>query len=83
MTQEELLLGKILQYKGYFASVNFSAEDKCFFGKIILQEPSIVINDVVSFEGRNVKELESAFENAVDSYLEACLELKKKPQHIL
>ena len=29
MTQE------ILQYKGYYGSVNFSVEDKCFFGKII------------------------------------------------
>ena len=60
--------GKILQYKGYYGSVNFSAEDKCFFGKILN------INDLVSFEGMNVKELKSAFQEAVDSYLQACLE---------
>lgn len=29
----------ILQYKGYYGSVNFSAEDKYFWGKIIFQEP--------------------------------------------
>jgi predicted HicB family RNase H-like nuclease len=71
---------EILQYKGYYGSVNFSAEDKYFWG-IIFQEP-IGINDVVSFEGLTLVHLKSAFEKAVDSYLHY-LELKKEPQNVL
>lgn len=63
----------ILQYKGYFASVQFSAEDEVFFGKVL------GINDLVSFEGTTVKELKNAFEEAVDDYLETCKALDKAP----
>jgi predicted HicB family RNase H-like nuclease len=75
MTQE------ILQYKGYYGSVNFSAEDKCFFGKIILIGNNDA--DLVSFEGLTLVHLKSAFEKAVDSYLQACLELNKEPHNVL
>ena len=63
----------ILQYKGYLASVHFSAEDEVFFGKLL------GINDLVSFEGTNVNELKQAFHEAVDDYLQTCKELKKDP----
>lgn len=63
----------ILQYKNYYGSVHFSAEDEVFFGKII------GINDLVSFEGASVKELKRSFQEAVKDYLDTCRKLKKEP----
>lgn len=67
-------MNDILQYKNYYASVQFSAEDEVFFGRIL------GINDLVNFEGTNVKELKNAFEEAVDDYLKTCKELNKEPE---
>lgn len=62
-----------LEYKDYIATVNFSAEDEVFYGKIE------GINDLVTFEGSSVDELKQSFEDSVDDYLETCKELGKKP----
>ncbi|RZL05572.1 MAG: type II toxin-antitoxin system HicB family antitoxin [Pedobacter sp.] len=62
------------EYKDYIGTVEFSAEDRIFFGRIQ------GINDLVTFEGASVKELESAFKASVDEYLELCTSLGKKPQ---
>ena len=64
---------KAMNYKGYFAKVEFDPEDHIFVGHII------GIQDVVGFHGESVKELESAFKEAVDNYLEACEKLNQKP----
>ena len=64
---------KAMNYKGYFAKVEFDPEDHIFVGHII------GIQDVVGFHGESVKELETAFKGAVDNYLEACKKLKQKP----
>lgn len=63
----------VLEYKGYTGSVEFSAEDKVFFGKLT------GIRDVVTFEGETVKKLTKAFQDAVNDYLAMCLELGKEP----
>jgi len=63
----------ILQYKDYYASVHFSAEDEVFHGKIL------GISDLVTFEGASVKELKKAFHEAVEDYLDTCKQLKKEP----
>lgn len=51
-----------LTYKGYMGLVNFSEKDSVFFGKIE------GIDGLVNFEGESVKELTSAFHEAVDDY---------------
>jgi predicted HicB family RNase H-like nuclease len=66
-------MNDILQYKGYYASLHFSAEDDVFFGKIL------GIDDLVNFEGASVKDLKKAFHEAVDDYLATCEELGKEP----
>jgi predicted HicB family RNase H-like nuclease len=66
-------MDNILQYKNYYASVNFSAMDEVFYGKLL------GINDLVSFEGASVKELKAAFKEAVEDYLETCQEIGKSP----
>lgn len=66
-------MNDILKYKDYYGSVQFSAADEVFYGKIL------AINDLVSFEGSSVQELKAAFEEAVEDYLETCLEMDKVP----
>lgn len=66
-------MNDILQYKGYYASVHFSAADEVFYGKIL------GINDLISFEGASVKELKTSFEEAVEDYLETCALISKTP----
>jgi len=61
----------VMKYKEYLATVHYSAEDEVFYGKVE------GIEDLVSFEGQNVKELKSAFQDAVDDYEELC-EIKGK-----
>jgi predicted HicB family RNase H-like nuclease len=64
-------MNDILQYKDYNASVHFSADDEVFYGKIL------GINDLVSFEGSSVKELKKAFKEAVEDYLDVCIDVRK------
>lgn len=59
----------ILNYKGFIGTVNYSTEDEILFGKI--EE----INDLVTFEGKNVEEIKNAFYEAVDDYIVLCKEL--------
>ena len=64
----------ILKYKDYIGTVNFSSDDEIFYGKIE------GINDLISFEADNVKDLKASFEEAVDDYLETCRLAKKNPE---
>jgi len=59
-------MNNIIKYKGFIGSVQFSAEDTCFFGKIE------GIDDLVTFEGSEVGELKDAFREAVEDYLKLC-----------
>lgn len=62
----------VLEYKGFIGTVNYSAEDRVFFGKVE------GINDLVTFEGTTVDELERAFNEMVDLHIEDC-EREGKP----
>lgn len=62
-----------LEYNGYLGTVEFSADDKVFFGKIQ------GINDLILFEGESVSELENSFKESVDDYLGTCKEIGKEP----
>lgn len=63
----------VLEYKGYTGSVEFSANDQVFFGKIT------GIRDVVTFEADTVKKLIHAFKESVDDYLATCIQQGKQP----
>lgn len=63
-----------MKYKNYAGTVEYSEEDSCLFGRLL------GISDVISYEGESVAELRTAFEEAVDDYLETCEELGKNPQ---
>ena len=62
-----------MSYKGYAARIEYDNADHIFTGRIA------GIRDVVSFHGSSVEELERAFRESVDDYLEACKKLGQSP----
>ena len=64
----------ILEYKGYYTKIEFSAEDKVLFGKIE------GIGDLVNFESESPETIEAEFHKAVDDYLAFCRDLGKSPE---
>ena len=63
-----------MKYKQYKARIEYSEKDRCFVGHIA------GIIDIVGFHGDTVAELQEAFEEAVEDYLETCEKLNKSPQ---
>ncbi len=57
----------IITHKGFIGSVNYSADDRVFYGKIE------GINDLVTFEGTTVDELETAFKLMVEEHIKDCI----------
>lgn len=57
----------ILKYKGFIGSVHFNAEDRIFFGRIE------GIDDLVTFEGTTVDELEESFKFMVEEHIADCV----------
>lgn len=66
-------MSNIIQYKGYFASVDYSVEGKVLYGKIE------GINDLINFESESADQIENEFHEAVDEYLRYCESIGKKP----
>lgn len=64
----------MLKYKGYLGHVTYDDEAKIFHGEVSL------VKDVVTFQGKHVDELEDAFRESVDDYLEWCKELNQSPE---
>lgn len=55
-----------LSYKEYIGTVSFSAEDRLFYGKVE------GIDDLITFEGSTVEELDAAFRYMVDQHIADC-----------
>ena len=62
-----------LEYKGYKARIEYSADDNCLYGKIL------GINDLVMFDAEAASEIATAFHEAVNGYLQFCKSEGKKP----
>ena len=62
-----------MTYKDYSARVEYDAHDRIFVGHLA------GIRDVIGFHGKTVAQLERAFREAVDDYLDACAQLGQKP----
>ena len=54
---------KELTYKNFKGTIEYSKEDKIFFGKITN------IKDLVFYKGKNLKELKNNFELIVNDYI--------------
>jgi predicted HicB family RNase H-like nuclease len=64
----------MMEYKGYFGTVEYDAEAKLFHGDIINTR------DVITFQGTTVKEIEKAFKDSIDDYLAWCREENTEPE---
>lgn len=67
-------MSDLLEYKGYYGTVEFSANDKVLFGKVV------GVNSLISYEGKSVESLKVDFEEAVDDYLYLCAEKGLEPE---
>ena len=67
-------MNNTMEYKGYIGSVEFSAEDQVFFGKVQ------GIRSLISYEGSTAKELVEDFHGAVDDYLALCRDRGEEPE---
>jgi predicted HicB family RNase H-like nuclease len=63
-----------MKYKGYQGQVQYDEDAKLFHGEIV------GLRDVVTFQGTSVDELEQAFKDSVDEYLDFCKELGRAPE---
>ena len=63
-----------LVYKGYTARIDFDDRDNILIGRLL------GIGDLISFHADNVTELHTAFEEAVDDYIETCEKIGKSPE---
>ena len=64
----------VLEYKGYFTKVEYSAEDHVLYGKIE------GISDLITYECENAKKVEKAFHEAVEDYLNFCKDTHTEPE---
>lgn len=62
-------------YKGYSGSVEYSDEDRCFFGCVLGLR-----RDRIYFEGASVTDLKKDFEEGIDSYLGNCKANNVEPE---
>ena len=67
-------MNNTMNYKGYTANIEYSAEDQCFVGHLT------GIADIVGFHGESINELRQSFEEAVNDYLKTCDKLNKASQ---
>ena len=63
----------MLKYIGYTGFVEFDDEAGIFHGEVL------DLRDVITFQGKSVEEIEQAFRDSVNDYLEFCEERREEP----
>jgi predicted HicB family RNase H-like nuclease len=64
----------MLNYKGYTGRVEYDVEAKLFHGEVLN------IKDVITFQGKSVDEIERAFRESIDDYLDFCKSRGEAPE---
>src|ERR1700758_4657195 len=64
----------MLKYKGYTGYVVYDDEARIFHGEVA------AIRAVITFQGTTVDEIEHAFKDSIDDYLDWCKKRKKQPE---
>ena len=64
----------MMEYKGYIGKVEMDDEVGILYGEVIN------IRDVITFEGTSVDEVQKAFHESVDDYLEFCAKRGESPE---
>ena len=60
----------IMKYKGFIGSVHYASEDRVFYGKVE------GVNDLITFEGSTVNDLEEGFRYMVNEHIKDCTRKK-------
>jgi predicted HicB family RNase H-like nuclease len=63
----------MLKYKGYTGHVEFDDESGVLHGEVL------DLRDVITFQGKSTEEIEQAFRDSIDDYLEFCEERGEEP----
>lgn len=71
MNNFEMRIGQFVEYKGYIGTIEYSPEDKLYYG-------SLLIDDFVNYHADNLIDLENQYHNAVDGYIEFKKEIGKE-----
>ena len=64
----------MMKYKGYIGHVEYDDTAKIFHGEVV------GLSDIITFQGRSVDDLETAFHDSVDDYLAWCKERGEAPE---
>jgi predicted HicB family RNase H-like nuclease len=64
----------MMEYKGYIGKVEIDEEVGILYGEVIN------VRDVITFEGTTVDEVQQAFRESVDDYLEFCAQRGESPE---
>jgi|SRR5579862_268404 len=64
----------MMKYKGYIGHVEYDDEAKIFHGEVV------GLRDIITFQGKSVEELEQAFHDSINDYLNWCKERGEKPE---
>ena len=64
----------MMEYKNYIGNVEYDSDARIFHGEVINTK------DVITFQGKNVDELERAFKESVDDYIMWCSEEDVNPE---
>jgi predicted HicB family RNase H-like nuclease len=63
----------IIRYQGYLGKFDYDPQTKSFHGRVLN------IQDIVTFAGHSIEELEQALQDSVEDYIEFCREVGKEP----
>lgn len=64
----------MLKYKGYTGYVVYDDEARIFHGEVV------ALKAVITFQGTTVEEIEHAFKDSIDDYLDWCKKRNKEPE---
>jgi predicted HicB family RNase H-like nuclease len=64
----------MMEYKGYIGKVELDEEAGILYGEVIN------VRDVITFEGTTVEEIQQAFRDSVDDYLDFCAQRGESPE---
>ena len=63
----------MIEYKGYHGEFSFDDEAGIFHGEVV------GTRDVITFQGQSVEELQTAFRDSIEAYLDFCARRGTEP----
>jgi len=67
-------LTTLLEYKGYVGKVEIDLDARILHGEVMY------LRDVITFQGTTIEEIQKAFQDSVDDYLEFCKSEGEEPE---